>query len=321
MANRAWLTTAGVTVLLGLITAPRTVAQVQFDAASVKPAGPFVPGTPVTSLLPRGGPGTDDPGRITYGRITLMGLLARAYEVQMDKIHGPGWLGDGDMYSVAATMPPGTTKEQFQVMLQNLLAERFQMKLHHETRDFPGYELVVAAGGPKLKETTQDSGIAEADIAMRVGNPFQIPAGPGQRLRKGQGTYSAQFQARTVAEFVKYLGDMLHDAAGEDAGAPRARIVDKTGLSARYDFNVAFDCRGCTGIAGLSAAVRATLPMPGGRDAGEGPAAGAASEPGSGLPDIFTALDKQLGLKLVKVKAVPVDVLIVDHVEKAPTGN
>jgi len=67
--------------------------------------------------------------------------------------------------------------------------------------------------------------------------------------------------------------------------------------------------------------VRATIPMPGARDPAEGPPAGAASDPGSGLPDIFTALEKQLGLKLVKVKAVPVDVLVIDHVEKAPTGN
>ncbi len=333
MPNRAWLTTVGATVLVALITAPRTIArsqlaagsqlaaQTHFDAASIKPAGPLVPGTPVTSLMQRGGPGTADPGRITYGRISLAALLMRAYDVQLDQIHGPDWLGNGstNAYTVTATMPPDTTIEQFRVMLQNLLAERFQMKLHHETRDFPGYDLIVANGGSKLKVTTQDRDLAEPELAMRVGNPLQLPAGPGQSLRKGQGTYQAQFQARSVPEFAQYLGDMLHDATGENAAAPHPRIVDKTGLSAKYDFTLAFDCRGCTGLAGMSPAVRAA--MPGVPEGPEAPPSGSANDPGSGLPDIFTALEKQLGLKLVKLKNVPIDVLVIDHVEKLPTGN
>jgi uncharacterized protein (TIGR03435 family) len=57
-------------------------------------------------------------------------------------------------YTIVATMPPETTKEQFQKMLQNLLVERFHLVFHHETRNFPGYELVVDKGGPKFKEVT-----------------------------------------------------------------------------------------------------------------------------------------------------------------------
>jgi uncharacterized protein (TIGR03435 family) len=277
-------------------------------------------------ILPRGGPGTDDPGRITYTRIGLKALLMRAYEAQQDQIRGPEWLGDGTYaYSVTATMPPDTTRTQFKVMLQNLLAERFQLKLHHETVSFPGYELVMSEGGPKLKETTQDSHVAGPDIsaliALGPGGVFELPPGPGQRLRRGKGTYSAQFQARSMAEFVTYLGEMLHDAVVDDATVSLARVVDKTGLSARYDFTLEFDCRGCSGFAGLPAAMReAMLPMLGASNGVEAPA-GAASDPGSGLPNIFTALEKQLGLKLVKTKDVPVDVLVIDHAEKVPTGN
>src|SRR6185436_8412132 len=115
-----------------------------FDAASVKAGSPeFVPGVSVSM---RGGPGTSDPGRITYSWMNLKFLLTRAWDVRTDQITGPAWLsdpGNRDTYTITATMPPDTTKEQFQRMLQSLLIERFRIKLHHETRDFPGYELTV----------------------------------------------------------------------------------------------------------------------------------------------------------------------------------
>ncbi len=56
-------------------------------------------------------------------------------------------------YEITATMPPGTTKEQVRLMLRNLLVERFHLAVHHEARNFPGYELTVAKDGPKLKES------------------------------------------------------------------------------------------------------------------------------------------------------------------------
>jgi uncharacterized protein (TIGR03435 family) len=99
-------------------------SNVAFEAASVKPAGPFVPGE-MGGM--RGGPGTGDPGRITIPRATLSDLLARAYDVWLDQISGPAWLDDRSAYAyrIDATLPPNTTTEQFRLMLQNLLAERF----------------------------------------------------------------------------------------------------------------------------------------------------------------------------------------------------
>jgi uncharacterized protein (TIGR03435 family) len=94
----------------------------------------------------RGGPGTDDPGRITYPRVFLMHLLTMAYGVPSDQFSGPEWLST-EQYSITARIPPNTTKGQFNLMLRNLLVERFHLALHHETRDFPAYELVVAAVG------------------------------------------------------------------------------------------------------------------------------------------------------------------------------
>jgi uncharacterized protein (TIGR03435 family) len=295
--------------------------QPQFDTASVKVFDP----QGSAPMGQRGGPGTSDPGRITFGRTPLMPLLTKAYGVQADQISGPAWMSDfmgPNLYSITATMPPDTTNEQFQLMLQNLLVGRFQMKLHHETRNFPGYDLVVAPGGPKLKETAQGSATGEPTApAMPKFKPdgsFNFPPGPQTAMKEGKGTLRAQYQARNMSNFAAQLGNMVSRALGSDPNVAQPRIADKTGLTGKYDFTVEFDCQGCQG---LSAAMFANLPLLAGRGGDGGPAPQSATDPGSGLPNIFTALEQQLGLKLVKVKDVPLDVIIIDHAEKVPTGN
>jgi uncharacterized protein (TIGR03435 family) len=125
-----------------------------FDAASIKPAAmPTMGGRGMIRMAgPSGGPGTNDPGRVHYPFINLKNLLMNAYDVKGFQISGPSWL-DTERFDIQATMPPETTKEQFRVMLQNLLAERFGLKVHHETKELPMYSLVVAKGGPKMKES------------------------------------------------------------------------------------------------------------------------------------------------------------------------
>ena len=135
-----------------------------FDAASLKPAGPRVPG-PGGGLT--GGPGTADPGRISGGRVPLGLLLGVAYGVNNDQISGPDWLydfSDSHVFAITATMPSDTTKEQYQLMLQNLLKERFHLTLHHESRDFPGYDLVLSGGATKLKEWDPKSPPPPTDV-------------------------------------------------------------------------------------------------------------------------------------------------------------
>jgi uncharacterized protein (TIGR03435 family) len=295
--------------------------QPQFDAASAKVFDP----QDSTPIGQRGGPGTSDPGRITFGRVTLMPLLAKAYGVPTDQISGPAWMSDfmgPNQYSITATMPPDTTTEQFQLMLQNFLMERFQMKVHHETRNFPGYELTVAPGGPKLKETAQGESTGDPPAPVKPKfNPdgsFNFPPGPQTAMREGKGTLRAQYQARTMAYFAAQLGNMVSRALGNDTNVAQPRVADKTGLTAKYDFALEFDCQGCLG---LSAPMFANLPLLAGRGGRDAPPAQAATDPGSGLPNIFNALEKQLGLKLVKVKDVPVDVIVIDRAEKVPTGN
>lgn len=291
-----------------LLAAAGLMAGQTFEAASVKSAGKnFVPGV---SGQMKGGPGTSDPGRISTNQ-NLLFILMKAWDVPIDQLAGPAWLmdlGSQDFYAITATMPPNTTREQFQKMLQNLLIERFQIKLHHETRNFPGYELVVAPGGPKFKETTQYPNLVPGPPMPPQRNPdgsFKLPPGPQAVMGEGPGSFRGQYQAKSMTDFASLLGTTLGRALGLDANAGQPRVSDKTGLTAKYDFRVEFDCRGCIGF------LPAVL-------AGRGGDEPVVADQGGGLPDIFTAFQKQLGLKLVKVKDVPVDVVVFDRVEKIP---
>ena len=91
------------------------------------------------------GLGSADPGQVTYKNISLMNLLGRAFP-ESYWVNGPGWF-DTERYDVVAKTPPQTTKDQFKVMLQNLLTERFGLKVHHELREFRAFDLVLAKGG------------------------------------------------------------------------------------------------------------------------------------------------------------------------------
>ena len=120
-----------------------------FEVASVKPAEPHHGHDARQDERRTGHPGS----RAAH----LFECLAE--ERPDDRLRGQGlsdqrpkWL-DSERFDIVAKIPKGTTKEQFQLMLQNLLAERFKLTVHHETKELPKYALVVAKGGPKLKET------------------------------------------------------------------------------------------------------------------------------------------------------------------------
>src|SRR3954464_13945626 len=132
--------------LSGLVAAGQTPNSPSFEVASVKPASPDAAGRGMPALSGpademmrfKGGPGSNSPGRIDYSGVTLKMLLKRAYNVKPDQISGPGWL-DTERFDIAAKLPPGTNMESLRLMLQDLLTERFQMRLHRETRTLPVY--------------------------------------------------------------------------------------------------------------------------------------------------------------------------------------
>lgn len=127
-----------------LCALPNGVAQTaHFDVVSVKPVDNDVP------QRFEGGPGSGDPGRVTYSRTPLAQLIKDALHVDRDQIQGPGWI-DSAFFQVTATMPPTTTLEQFRGMILNLLAERFGFKYHRGTRQRRGYALLVLSDGPRF---------------------------------------------------------------------------------------------------------------------------------------------------------------------------
>lgn len=222
-----------------------------------------------------------------------------AYDLQTYQVIAPAWLAT-ERYDIAAKVPPGATKEQVRVMWQNLLKERFGVVLHHESKEFQVDELTVAKGGLKMKET---------DLPADAG-PFAPTDGPpkfdknGVPAMDGSGAIvmitatasgsNARMNAKGLSssEIAIRFGQNLHRP-----------VVDKSGLTGRYDFVLEYtpDLSG--------------IPLP--RLAGPAEAEPVASEPGSNL---VSAVEKQLGLKLTSAKA-KLDVIVVDHAEKTPTGN
>ena len=110
-----------------------------------------------------------------------------------------------------------------------------------------------------------------------------------------------------MADFAKGLGQTLRQAGVADANGPMPRVVDKTGLSGTWDFRFQYE-----GSLINQDGLGRTLTIGSARTDGK--------FNDSGL-SFFTEIEKQLGLKLVKTKGVPVDVIVIDHLEKIPTEN
>jgi len=239
-------------------TAPRPAAApakpLVFETASVRPSKSDNHGVRFT------------PDGVIATGVPLKFILWTAY----NENHGQRWFGapawlDSTAYDIEAKVDPADftdlTDDQRHAMLQALLADRFKLVIHHETRELPEYALVVNKGGPKLR-------VADATKYMRDNN--------GQLYCRAGLT---NFRQCTMAEFA-------NDAF--IVGIDRI-VVDRTGLTGRYDFELIY--------------TRQSFPEP---------------SPDAS-PDIFTALQEQINLRLEPIKA-PVDVLVIDHIEK-PSGN
>ena len=180
----------------------------------------------------------------------MSALLRVAFGVFLDRISGPAWLRS-ESYDITATMPPETTKEQLRMMLRDLLAERFHLEMHKETRSYPGYDLAVDKNGPKLKEvsphTRPPEDTATPDMldfvptyVPRANTPdgFPVEVGPRtlERSISSTGMMTTKYQERTIADFLSYLGPRIGFAQGRGiADGDRQPIVaDRTGLKGTY---------------------------------------------------------------------------------------
>jgi uncharacterized protein (TIGR03435 family) len=98
-----------------------------------------------------------DPGRVILSYVTLQNLLAQAYRIKNFQIEGPGWL-DSDRFDIEAKLPAEAKDDDFPVMLQALLKERFKLKFHLESKALSAYVLLPAKGGPKLRTIDEPPG-------------------------------------------------------------------------------------------------------------------------------------------------------------------
>jgi bla regulator protein blaR1 len=275
-------------VFIGVVNQTRLMAQSppasgpKFEAASIKPSNsadrrPFWNPSNIASG-----------GQIAAVNITVKSLIKHAYNIKDFQISGgPGWIG-ADLFDITAK-PEGPTKpEQFQLMLQSLLAERFRFAEHRETKEMAGYALVVAKNGPKF----QDAKETDPDIPALNGRT-DLPAGNGRMrvfiVRRGRLTTQ---------------GSDMPGLAGQLSNILGRKVVDKTGLTGAYDLSLEW-APDEDQVANFQ-----TIGVPEGF--------GAPPTDWKG-PTLFTALEEQLGLKLDSQKG-PLEVLVVDHVER-PSAN
>jgi uncharacterized protein (TIGR03435 family) len=326
-------------VLSGLIVASlqAQTGSDTFDVASVKVAaqpagrgGPGGPGGPGGGRGGRGaigGPGTNDPTRIQFQAATLKSLLVYAYGLKSYQITGPTFL-DSERYDIEGRIAPGASKDQVAVMVQNLLAKRFNLKLHRASKELPQFTMILARAGPKLKvsapvdpeQQPQDDGppAGPPPNMPRGGLTFDsdgfpvfpgggMPGGPG-RGRGGLGLMMAPGnRARimgtqaTVADLAARLTELLSRP-----------VTDATGLTPKYDIKLTFSTEGLNIAMGGPGGPG----MPGG-----GPGGPDGMQPQGDPPaDLFSAIQSQLGLRLAPKKG-SVDLLIIDYADKVPVEN
>jgi uncharacterized protein (TIGR03435 family) len=124
--------------------------RLEFEVASIKPSPP--PDGGARSMGCIGGPGNGDPGLLTCRNMNLANLVSTAYKLSYYQLSAPDWMKDPfAAFDLNARVPEGATKDQLDAMMQNLLADRFKMVVHRESREIQQYDLVVAKNGPKFQ--------------------------------------------------------------------------------------------------------------------------------------------------------------------------
>lgn len=274
--------TLGVSLVLSVVS-PGQVREnggrLAFDVASVREN---TTGGEQGFLLPQG-------SQLNAQNYRLRSLIQFAYRVQpFELVGGPDWI-DSARFDIIAKAPfdpkpapVGAPPGEMEQMVQTLLAERFKLQAHRETREIPIYALVRARRDGQLGSRLR----READICTAFRNatargetPPEIPTRADGRPACGMMGGGGRFFAGGVT-----LAMLASALSGQAARV----VVDRTGLSGFFEADIEFSADALTN---------------------------AASE----RPSLFTALEEQLGLRLEPARG-PVEVLVIDRVER-PTGN
>jgi len=242
-----------------------TSAKPEFTVATIKPSRPDAP---------RGGYGFRGQD-VTTTNVTVNWMIKLAYNLHARQIvGGPAWLDSAKYDTVGRPDTPGQpSRDQMKLMIQGLLADRFQLKFHIEKRELPVYAMIVPKTGTK--------------ITVSAGDPNAFP---GIGFGQGPGVLSLVGRNTTLDGVANALQSNILDKP----------VVNQTGLTGRYDFLLKFtpDPSQAANFGGL--------------------APGNAADPDA-PPDIFSAFQQQLGLKLESTKAF-VDVIVIEKIER-PSEN
>ena len=225
---------------------------------------------------------------------TMADLIRTAYSIDAENVlGGPSWL-EWDRFDIVAKVPPSTSADAARQMLQALLADRFALVLHPESRPMPGLALrVPKAGTHKLKRAdgsgrsgcTWTALYSDAEIGAR--RQAAIQAGEPSVILQ---THVQACRNMTMTALVEGMRGLMGAQQYFDTGV----VVDQTGLSGEWDFDLSYSQKP--------------------------PSAAAVSFAGGEPITIFDAIDKQLGLRLEST-TIPTPVLVVDRVNRTPTDN
>ncbi len=250
-----------------------------FDVVSIKPYGP---NTLRISIRTK-------PDGVAVSGMPMHMILREAFGVTNDQLLGePAWVTTSRYDVDAKVMPEDapkfkllTDQQQWQMLLP-VLEDRCALKFHHESRELTVYRLVVAKGGPKMQVSMPTDPSAKQ-------TPGRNPSSAGVSVSENLFTLTGH--GASMTSIVRWISMQLGSA-----------VIDKTGLTEKYDYTLSFV---------PDDSMKAAILPPG--------SGGVAPPPESDGPSIFTALQEQLGLKLVAEKQ-PVDVIVIDHMEQ-PTAN
>ena len=265
-----------------LLPAQSSSPRPQFDVASIKP------NNSESTATGYGRP--PDSGKFTATNNTLQLLVTTAYKVKNFQISGgPSWLQSAKYDISAESAETHVSQDRWRLMLQALLADRFQLALHRETKEMPVYVLTVSKSGNKVLKVADDDCVKNgADKGPPVppapGKPAPLPCGAffmGPTALGGKNI--------SMPFFIEALSSALDRT-----------VIDKTGFTGTFDVDLKFSPDGMTsfGPAGFSQQGLSS-----------------ANSADSSLPSIFTALQEQLGLRLESTRG-PAEVLVVDHIER-----
>ncbi len=282
----------------GLIAAALAFGQaaapkLEFEVASIRPSQQT--GSDQVSAGVR-----MDGSQAHFGALSLEDLIRLAYRVQMNQISGPDWIGQ-QRFDISAKLPDGSSAQQIPDMLQSLLGERFQLKIHHETKEMPAYAIVLGKSALKLKELPPDAEPAAPNAPVNVAGSGSAA---GVSIDLGNGT-SYTF-ANDQFQFNKFSMDQLATQLSRYFDRP---IVNMTGLKGNYDVTLTVTQQDYY-ILLVRSAVNSGVVL--------APQATRLLDAGPPM-SLFDAFDQQ-GLHLDSQK-LPIDMIVVDSALPTPTAN